>query len=186
MWWPRFPELRPEDKTLNLQVKLSQELGPEGSTRSKHHEMLRSNILRTAASATQKLQRAAFSHIQGAPQSRLAMNASIVFSSRSKSSKSKSSSFRGPIQNSVDETWEERRDIVRTEAWMSIIPERSSFQSSVDDTWQQRRDVLEADFWVDRVDRAVTSEDRTQNSVDRNENSMDRAENWASKNLPKH
>merc|ERR1711971_236413 len=91
------------------------------------------NMLRAAASAMQKLERTA-------PLSRVATRACAALHARSKSFQ--------PIQSSVDETWQQRRDVQTAETWASIIPERSGFQSSIDDTWQQRRDVASADAWV--------------------------------------
>ena len=133
--------------------------------------------MRTAASATQKLQRAVF-HAQGALQSRLGMNAPAVFSLRQKSS-----SFRGPIQSSVDETWEQRRDVVSAETWASAVPERSSLQSSIDETWEQRRAVASAQTWAD----AVPARSSFQSSVDETwetRREVVHAETWASKGPP--
>jgi hypothetical protein len=92
-----------------------------------------STMLRTAASAIQK-----------SPQARVAVRACAALHARSKSS----GSFTG---SSVDETWQQRRDVSKAETWASIIPQRSSFQSSVDDTWQQRREVSNADTWAANI-----------------------------------
>ena len=54
------------------------------------------------------------------------------------------------FNNSIDETWQDRRAVMKADDWASSIPEKVNFQSSIDETWQQRREVASADSWASK------------------------------------